>query len=67
MEILLNNLPIFIPIILLQLILSITACIHVLQHPQYRFGNAFFWVVIVLFIQFIGPILYFSVGRGETQ
>lgn len=67
MELLLNNLPVFIPIIILELTLAITACIHVLRHPHYRFGNKVIWVVIVLFIQFIGPIIYFSIGRGEDQ
>lgn len=67
METLLNNLPILLPLILLQLILAITACVHVLRHPHYKFGNKTLWIVIVLFVQFIGPILYFSIGRGENE
>lgn len=31
--------PFLIPLIILQFILSITALIHVLRHPHYRFGN----------------------------
>jgi len=57
--------PFLIPLIILQFILSITALIHVLRHPHYRFGNKVMWILIVMFIQFIGPALYFAVGRGE--
>lgn len=56
-----------IPIIVLQLILAIVALIHVLKHPRYRFGNRPMWILIVLFIQIIGPVLYFAVGRDDNQ
>lgn len=60
-------LPFFIPIIVVQLILGITAVIHVLKHPYYRFGNKIMWVIIVLIVQIIGPIIYFIFGRGESE
>lgn len=60
-----DNLPIFIPIIILELALMITALIHVLRHPHYRFGNKVLWIIIVVFIQIIGPIVYFAFGRGD--
>lgn len=62
-----NNvyLPFLIPLAIAQFALAITALIHVLRHPRYRFGNKVMWVLVVLFIQFIGPALYFALGRGE--
>lgn len=65
MKELMEYLPFLIPVIAASLTLAITALIHVLRHPNYRFGNKAIWVVIVLFIQFIGPILYFTMGRSE--
>lgn len=65
MKELMEYLPFLIPVIVASLTLAITALIHVLRHPNYRFGNKAIWVVIVLFIQFIGPILYFTMGRSE--
>lgn len=65
MKDLMEYLPFLIPVIAAELALAITALIHVLRHPNYRFGNKVIWVVIVLFIQFIGPILYFTMGRSE--
>lgn len=65
MEILREYLPFFIPVIIAQLALGITALVHVLKHPHYRFGNKIMWVFIVLLIGFIGPIVYFVFGRGE--
>lgn len=60
-------LPLIIPIIILEWILAIVALVHVLKHPHYRFGNKPIWVIIVLFIQIIGPIVYFLFGRGRDE
>ena len=57
--------PFLIPYIILVLALALAALIHVLRHPHYRFGNKWLWVFIVLFLQIIGPVIYFIFGRGE--
>ena len=59
--------PILLPVIIIELILMVTALIHVLRHPNYRFGNRVVWIVIVVFIQLAGPIVYFLFGRGEDE
>ncbi|EQE39903.1 phospholipase D/nuclease family protein [Clostridioides difficile Y401] len=58
-------LPLLVPVIILDLILIITALVHVLRHPNYKIGNKAIWIIVVLFISLIGPILYFTIGRGE--
>lgn len=58
-------LPFLIPLVIVQLALGLTALVHVLKHPHYRFGNKVMWALIVMLVNFIGPILYFTVGRGE--
>lgn len=58
-------LPFLIPLVIAEWALAITALVHVLRHPNYRFGNKIMWVIIVLFIQIFGPIVYFLFGRGE--
>ena len=60
-----NNLALLLPVIILEFILAITALIHVIKHPNYRFGNKAIWIIVVLFIQIISPIFYFIFGRGE--
>jgi len=65
MEILKEYILFLIPIIIIELVLAITALIHVLKHPNYRFGSKVFWILFVLFIQIIGPIIYFAFGREE--
>lgn len=62
---LIEYLPFLIPVILVELALAITALVHVLKHPHYRFGSKAFWIVIVLLIQIIGPVAYFVFGRGH--
>ncbi|HGM1124199.1 TPA: PLD nuclease N-terminal domain-containing protein [Clostridioides difficile] len=65
MENLMEYLPLLIPVIILDLILIITALVHVLRYPNYKIGNKAIWIIVVLFISLIGPILYFTIGRGE--
>lgn len=67
MEILLDNLPILIPFIFIQVTFGLIALIHVLKHPNYRFGNKIMWAFVVMFVNIIGPIIYFVIGRGEEQ
>lgn len=57
--------PFLIPIAVIELALAAAALIHVLRHKTYRFGNRVFWVIIVIVVEIIGPILYFTVGRGD--
>lgn len=60
-------LPFLLPIILIQMALMITALVHVLKHKNYRFGNRILWVVIVVCFQLLGPIVYFTIGRGDNE
>ena len=57
--------PFLIPVILLELVLMVTALVHVLRHKNYRFGNRVLWALVVVLIQFLGPAAYFVFGRGD--
>jgi hypothetical protein len=58
-------LPFVIPIFIVELGLMVVALVHLLKHKRFRFGNQIMWILIVVFLQIIGPILYFTIGRGE--
>lgn len=60
-------LPFLIPIAIIEIVLMLTALIHVIRHNHYRFGNRIFWVIVVVILEIIGPILYFTIGRGEEE
>ena len=62
MDTLMEYLPALLPLILLELGLAIFALI---RHPQVRIGNKWIWIPVILFLQFLGPILYFVIGREE--
>lgn len=65
LDMLKEYLPFLIPLVIAQLALGITALVHVLRHPHYRFGNKVMWAFIVMLVQIIGPVIYFAFGRGE--
>ena len=59
--------PFLVPLIILEFGLMSTAVVHVLRHPHYRIGNRALWLMIVIFIQIIGPIAYFVFGREDQS
>ena len=63
-----NNLqqfiPLLIPILVIQLILVAAAWIDLRKQPKTR-GPKWIWALIIPFIQIIGPVLYFAVGRKD--
>lgn len=65
MENIQEYLPFLIPLIIAEFVLAITALVHVVKHPNYRFGNKVMWIFVVLLLQIIGPVVYFLIGRGE--
>ena len=65
MDVIREYLPILIPIIILEIGLMIYSLSHVFKHDRYKFGSRTMWILIVVFIQIIGPILYLTIGREE--
>lgn len=65
MEQFMEYLPFLIPLLIIEFILAITALVHVLRHPNYKFGNKVIWTLVVLLLQIVGPIFYFIFGRGD--
>ena len=57
-------LPFLIPIALLQLALLVVALIDLARRERTR-GPKWLWVLIILFVNLIGPIVYFVFGREE--
>ena len=59
-------LPFLIPLIVVQLALVGYTLWHILTHKTYKRGSRALWIVVVLVgLQFVGPILYFVLGREE--
>ena len=60
-------LPLLIPLILAELAVLGYTLYHIFTHSAYKRGNRILWVVIsvVLMNTFIGPILYFLLGRED--
>lgn len=60
-------LPFLIPLVIVQLSLLGYALYHILTHKSYKRGNRTLWLVIVIVLMnFVGPILYFLFGKEEA-
>ena len=59
-------LPFIIPLVIAELALLAYTLHHILTHKTYKRGNRTLWLVIAIVgMEFIGPILYFLLGRED--
>lgn len=65
MDNIIEYLPFLIPVIILEFILMVTAVVNILKHDKFKVGNKVIWLIISVFVQIIGPILYFTIGRSD--
>jgi Phospholipase_D-nuclease N-terminal len=56
-----------VPIVLLQLGLMIAALFDLEHEDRHvRGGNKLVWILVIVFVNVIGPIVYFVAGREEA-
>lgn len=60
----LQFLPYLIPVILLELILLVVALLDLIRREKTN-GPKWLWVLVIVFVQLIGPITYLIIGRKE--
>ncbi len=61
----LNSLiPFLIPIVLLQVGLMIFALVDLLRRESTK-GPKWLWALVIIFVNFIGPVVYLVFGREE--
>lgn len=60
-------LPFLIPLVIVQFLLLFITLRHVLTHKNYKRGSRALWLVIVIIgMEFIGPVLYLLLGREDS-
>lgn len=67
MDIFIEYAPFLVPLAIAQVALAVIALVHIIRHPNYRFGNKVMWIIIVCCVQLIGPVIYFVFGRGQDS
>ena len=59
-------LPIVIPLVIAEIVLLVITLRHILTHDTYKRGNRALWLIVsIVGMEFIGPILYFLLGKDE--
>ncbi|MBK5444820.1 MULTISPECIES: PLD nuclease N-terminal domain-containing protein [Peribacillus] len=59
-------LPIILPVIAIGFILVLIALIDLYRHRKTR-KNILLWTLIIIFVNTLGPILYFVIGRKDSD
>ena len=59
-------LPFFIPLVIAEFALLVYTLYHIFTHSHYKRGNRVLWIVVAIVgMEFIGPILYFLLGKED--
>lgn len=67
MDQIMEFLPFLIPLVIVQFGLLGYTLYHILTHKTYKRGNRTLWLVVVLVLMnFVGPILYFLLGKEDA-
>ena len=66
MDQIMEYLPFLIPLALAQFALMGFAVYHILTHKSYKRGTRPLWLVVSILLNFIGPILYFVLGKEDA-
>ena len=60
-------LPFLIPLVIVQFLLLFITLRHVLTHKNYKRGSGALWLAVVIIgMEFIGPVLYLLLGREDS-
>ncbi|MBO5097295.1 MAG: PLDc_N domain-containing protein [Agathobacter sp.] len=66
MEQIMEFLPFLIPLVIVEFGLLAYTIYHILTHKHYKRGNRTLWlIVVIVLMNFVGPILYFLLGKEE--
>ena len=58
-------LPFLIPLILINLVLVVIAFRDLIKRKRVRGGNKVLWGILIIALEFVGPIIYLFWGREE--
>jgi len=59
-------LALLLPIAIIQFALMVAALIDLERREHVRGGSKLVWVLVIVFVNVIGPIVYFLAGREEA-
>lgn len=65
MQLFTDYIAVILPLIILQLILLVTAIVHLLKNDRLSQSNKIIWALVIVFVNIIGPIIYLIFGRKE--
>ncbi len=67
MDEIMEFLPFLIPLVIAEFALLGYTLYHIFTHNTYKRGSRLMWVIItVCLMNFIGPILYFLIGKEDS-
>ncbi|WP_156896510.1 MULTISPECIES: PLD nuclease N-terminal domain-containing protein [Halobacillus] len=61
-----ENLPVLLPLVVIQIILMAAALISLTRTKETR-GPKWMWVLLIIFVNTLGPVAYFIFGRSEER
>lgn len=64
---LMDFLPFLLPLMIVEFVLLGYTLYHILTHQSYKRGSRTLWLIVtIVLMNFVGPILYFLLGREDA-
>ncbi|MGE5599163.1 MAG: PLD nuclease N-terminal domain-containing protein [Bacteroidota bacterium] len=57
--------PLLVPLIVLQLVLTVAALLDLARRERVAGGAKWPWALVIIFVSTIGPLIYFAFGRKD--
>ena len=66
MDKIMEFLPFLVPLVIAEFVLLGYTLYHILTHKHYKRGSRTLWLIVtIVLMNFVGPILYFLLGKEE--
>ena len=65
MDEILSYFPLIAPLLIIEIVLLVVALVDLIRREQVRYLPKWAWAVIIIFLNFIGPVAYLILGREE--
>ena len=66
MDEILSYFPLIAPLLIIEIVLLVVALVDLIRREQARYLPKWAWAVIIIFLNFIGPVAYLILGREES-
>lgn len=60
-----SAIKLILPLLIFNIVLIVVSLRDIFKNGKFKHGNKAMWIVLVIFVQILGPLSYFLIGRDD--